>query len=283
MEEEETPDPSPDTVSPIRVIVALHSNHVLRMTFVHALRLAYASKGELEIVDVRSSVERKEIIGVREYLEKWKVLGLESKRSDVISAGLRVKKVVQKGDMRHSVVARLKRRRHDLLVVGTESRRSHGGIISQSLASYLADYFHHTTLFVPSESRPFVDDATGEVSLRRVLVPVENESFFEPAILYLGRLVSLFSDLVVEVVVVHSGKAFPKLSYGYDRRFVWTEELRSEPVVEAITNVAENFNCDLVVMSTKGRDTIARKLVGSNTEQILRKVSCPVLSVAMWE
>ncbi|HXV80079.1 MAG TPA: universal stress protein, partial [Candidatus Binatia bacterium] len=45
----------------------------------------------------------------------------------------------------------------------------------------------------------------------------------------------------------------------------------------AIISFAERENCDLIVMSSHGRSGLSRLLVGSVTEQILRKSPCPVL------
>ncbi|MBN1577073.1 MAG: universal stress protein [Chitinispirillaceae bacterium] len=282
MSEESSSDNQPSqTAASLCVLLALHDNRFAKMSFVHALRLAYAAKGELEIVDVRPVSERMESIGVREYLEKWGILSAESKRSDVASTGLRVKKLIKKGNQRRVLRKRLKCHPHDLLVVGTQSSGSHGGLFGKSLAAYLANYFRHTTLFIPSGARPFIDEATGDVALKRVLMPVESDFFFIPAMRHLERLLSFFPDVAIEVIALHAGGAFPKLPPCQHPRIIWREELRDQPVVEAIVMVAENFRCDLVVMSTNGRDTLAQKIIGSNTEQVLRAVSCPVVSVSV--
>ena len=49
----------------------------------------------------------------------------------------------------------------------------------------------------------------------------------------------------------------------------------------AIISFAERENCDLIVMSSHGRSGLSRLLVGSVTEQILRKSPCPVLVVPL--
>jgi nucleotide-binding universal stress UspA family protein len=49
----------------------------------------------------------------------------------------------------------------------------------------------------------------------------------------------------------------------------------------AIIAFAERENCDLIVMSSHGRSGLSRLLVGSVTEQILRKSPCPVLVVPL--
>ena len=51
------------------------------------------------------------------------------------------------------------------------------------------------------------------------------------------------------------------------------------PAAETIIAVAEREEADLVVMGTHGRTGLARVLLGSTTERVLRAVSCPVLTV----
>jgi nucleotide-binding universal stress UspA family protein len=56
-----------------------------------------------------------------------------------------------------------------------------------------------------------------------------------------------------------------------------------EPGVPSATIVyfAEKENCDLIVMSSHGRTGLSRVLMGSVTEEILRKSPCPVLVVPL--
>ncbi len=46
-----------------------------------------------------------------------------------------------------------------------------------------------------------------------------------------------------------------------------------------ILQLAEKNNIDLIVLTTKGRSGLARALVGSTAESIMRHAPCPVLSV----
>ena len=48
---------------------------------------------------------------------------------------------------------------------------------------------------------------------------------------------------------------------------------------EEILTLAERNNIDLIVLTTKGRTGLARVLVGSTAESIMRHAPCPVLSV----
>jgi hypothetical protein len=42
---------------------------------------------------------------------------------------------------------------------------------------------------------------------------------------------------------------------------------------------AEEIDCDLIVMATHGRTGLSRWLLGSVTEQVMRRSLCPVLTV----
>ncbi len=51
-----------------------------------------------------------------------------------------------------------------------------------------------------------------------------------------------------------------------------------KPTVE-ILRVAEESNCDLIVMGTHGRRGLARMLMGSVAEHVVRNATCAVLVV----
>jgi hypothetical protein len=46
-----------------------------------------------------------------------------------------------------------------------------------------------------------------------------------------------------------------------------------------ILGVADEVGCDLIVMGTHGRTGLARLLLGSVAEQVVRKAACPVITV----
>ncbi len=55
--------------------------------------------------------------------------------------------------------------------------------------------------------------------------------------------------------------------------------LGQAPHVEAILKLAVETNCDLIVMGSHGLTGIKRLLMGSLTEEVVRKAACPVLVV----
>ena len=54
---------------------------------------------------------------------------------------------------------------------------------------------------------------------------------------------------------------------------------REGPATSEILAAAAEYNADLIVMGTHGRSGIGRLLLGSVTEEVLRKAPCPVLTV----
>ena len=56
-------------------------------------------------------------------------------------------------------------------------------------------------------------------------------------------------------------------------------EVRSGDAVEEIIQFAEDAGADLIVMATHGRGGLSHILMGSTAEQVIRKASCPVLTL----
>lgn len=58
---------------------------------------------------------------------------------------------------------------------------------------------------------------------------------------------------------------------------VESQVMEGDPV-DLILRAAEETSCDLIVMGTHGRTALARLLMGSVAELVLRKAPCPVLT-----
>jgi hypothetical protein len=179
-----------------------HSSDDL-IAFKHALALAHAACGELEIIDVRNSDEPYEAFSVRGVLEKWGILPPNSERSDVGKLGLKVIKIVRKGEAKRIVRHRLQKHPHDILVIGTHERHGLDVLFGQDLAEYLADAFRQTTLYVPARARPFVNPDTGAVSLQKVLIPVAIDPPADLSFNFLHILLRVFHRDSVNVIGLH--------------------------------------------------------------------------------
>jgi nucleotide-binding universal stress UspA family protein len=269
----------------LRIIHPIHEHSSGDLVaFKHALALALAASGDIEIIDIRNSHDRYEGFSVRDVLENWGILPPNSERSDVGKLGLKVTKIVKKGEAKRIVGHRMEKHAHDMLVIGTHQRRGPHSLFGQDLAEYLADTFRQTTLYIPSDSHPFVNPDTGEVSLKKILIPVAQDPPPDLAFHFLHMLLHVFKRDSAEVLGLHCGDAsrgetFPEMSPEVLTGFSWKQLCATEPIVSAITGAAESNGADLIIMTTQGRNTLPKKIMGSITEQVLHASPCPVLSI----
>jgi len=141
--------------------------------------------------------------------------------------------------------------------------------------------------------------------MRRILCPTDFSEFSDIAFRYALSIAQHYrGKLLVQHVVEswqHPEAAFVPAHYYVEfrshllhkgeeelQRFVKNHVnngIRAESVVEqgiaadAILALAEAQEVDLIVMGTHGRRGFDRLMVGSVTERVLRKASCPVLAV----
>lgn len=135
-------------------------------------------------------------------------------------------------------------------------------------------------------------------SIRAILFPTD---FSETADAAYPFACSLARDLGAALLVLHvypppldrSEVVARRQPDGYEEDLWWllkvhqapgvpggvTHRLKEGDPVETILRVAREANCDLIVMGTHGRSALGRLLLGSVAEQVLRKASCPVLTL----
>lgn len=265
----------------LNIIHLIHEQSELLSPFLHALSIVYASKGELEVVDVRKKSRKHESVSIRKALEQWGVLPRGSKREDVGKLGIKIKKIIKEGGSKKEIGKRLRRHSHDICVIGLNRQKSIGGLFGQDLAEYLVQYFRQTTLYIPSGVKPFVDGNSGSVSLKKIIMPVAEAPSPEPSFKILQQLLRIFPDQSPQVHGIHIGEIFPYISAASLEGLLWNEVLFPEGIHQSIISTARQENADLIIMSTNGRDTLSQKIVGSITEQVLRDTPCPILAVAV--
>jgi nucleotide-binding universal stress UspA family protein len=178
--------------------------------------------------------------------------------------------------------------RPGLMVVGTHRTTGLARALHSSVAESLARNIDAPTLFVPIGQRGFVDEATGALGLRRVLIPAGSQEHAERALDVLAPLLERVGcDAVELVVLVASSRPtqdppLPGLSFTTPRPgWSLTQVARQGPVGRMICEVAEELDVDLVAMATHGHDSLWDVLRGSHTEQVVHAAGCPVLSIPM--
>ncbi len=250
--------------------------------FPHALKLALASRGRLDIVHADSDADRaghqwRSFPAVRSALAGWGLLDPGADETAVAEQlGLQVVKTDIAASQPGSALAyRLSVKPADLLVVGAHSRDGLSRLFHPSVAEPLARASRIPVLFVPEGSQGFVDVATGEARLRHVLIPVDHEPTPQAAVDLAIRLADLLGQ-TPEFHLLHVGADAPAVREGPDHRI--RRMTRNGPVADAIVAVAAEMDADLIVMATAGHDSVLDALRGSIAEQVLHKARRPLLT-----
>jgi len=254
--------------------------------FAHALGLALRRQTELTIMHATKSEGEEDwsmFPPVRSTLTKWGMLDPGSPRSAVFEdLKLRIRKVSVLGRTPLAAITEyLGKKPTDLIVLATEARESSPRWLSRSLAEDLATMTSTMTLFVPDTARGLISLSTGEMSLRRVLIPVDRRPDPRAALVYASRAARMMERDGVELVLLHVGEpgSMPPLLLPDAPGSRWLREEREGDPVDVISGFAVENEVDLIIMATEGRHGILDALRGTVTEQVLRRSPCPLLAV----
>ena len=252
--------------------------------FAHALAVALVRRTEFTLLHAGRQMigedEWTKFPRIRETLERWNLLSKGSPRSAIFDElSVRVTKANMRGPALAATVDYLEKHPADLVVLASEGREGLARFIRPSTAEVISRRSRTMTLFVPHGCRGFVSLEDGEVTLKRILVPVDSHLNSTAALLFATRAASIASGEVVDIQMLHVGKNMPSVEVPRAPDCAWTSILREGEVVDAILATAEQQNADLIVMATAGHDGILDALRGSVTEQVLRGASCPLLAV----
>ena len=248
------------------------------VAFAHALALALAARNHLDVLHVKDIADDnwQAFPHVREILARWGHLTEPSDPNDIAAKlGVHVSKV-EIG--RRDVIAGLSEffliHRPDLLVVATHGRHGINRWLYGSVSEEVARRTHVPTLLIGPEGRGFVKSATGEIDLRRVLVPVTPHP--PPA-----RQRALFSSLLSELGV--TAATFELINISDAAHAATPNELFADveclngPVVKTILDVANERQVDLIAMATPDRHGLLDALRGHTTSRVVAEAPCPVL------
>ncbi len=253
--------------------------------FAHALKIALAAKTNLNIFHVhqeRDEEEWTEFPGVRNLLVRWKVLPEGSSREEVKKLELGIRKIQSfKHDPVASILKYLEKHETDLIVLATHQQKGIDRWLHQTIAEPVARGAGQMTLFIPQGKKGFVSLKDGEMSLKRILIPVAQQPSPQAAIDAASGLVRLLNGIGTELTIMHAGSHNTLASYHYSEGHEWKWEtvVSTGSVVEQILKIAENCCPDLIVMATQGHHGFLDALRGSTTERVLREAPCPVLAV----
>ncbi|MGE0854088.1 MAG: universal stress protein [Hyphomicrobiaceae bacterium] len=257
--------------------------------FAHALRLAVAARCRLDLLHVRSG-KAADAWGsfphVRDSLASWRLLP-EGVPPEAIFAmlGVSVRKVeIHHHDAVSGIARFLISHRPDLLVVATHGQGGVADWLKGSVSEALARETHLPALFVAERMRPFVDAATGALSLGPILVPVAETPPPRRALLRLAALLEgLRGETQCACHFLHVGKQQPGSLDGLLPDAFASSGARVSVVegdlIETLLDTARSLEASLIAMPTTGHDGFLDALRGSTTERILHRADCPLLAL----
>jgi nucleotide-binding universal stress UspA family protein len=159
-----------------------------------------------------------------------------------------------------------------LVVLGTHARHGVAALVRGSVGEAIARNLRVPALIVPDRGIGFVDAASGHLRVRRILVPVEKAAIVAPGVETARWFAGLVRSESPRLDLVHAGPLDARL-----------EELGviriAGELEEAIVRAADRLESSLIVMPTRGHDSVGDVVGGSHTEHVIRKAGRPVLVV----
>lgn len=258
---------------------------VSAVAFAHALKLALAAHGKLTMFHVASDsadAHWSEFPGVRATLTDWGLLAPGSAPEAVPELGIDVEKVIgiDTSPLR-SIRGFLGTHPTDLIVLGTHQHHGLDRWLKHQVAEPLARESGALTLFVPPHTPGFVSLASGAVSLKHVLVPLDLDPAAQPAVNAAAALAAALQAEDVRFALLHVGAADggPHVHVRERPGWHWEQTTRSGDPVAEILAAAAASRADLIAMTTHGHADFLDAVRGSTTERVLRDAPCPVLAI----
>jgi len=251
---------------------------------VHALRIAITAKATLTVLHVAGSRKTdawEQLPHVRKILTDWGLLGPHDVTAVITEKlGLSVRKVeMEPQSPAGGAVDYLRTHAADLIVLATAGRQGIARWLRGSVAEKLARQSRTPTLFVPAKARGFVDPRRGEVTLKRVLIPIDHNPPPAGPLERIMGFARLVAGMEAEERLLHIGRDAPTLHRQTDPGRRIPVAVRQGDAVETIVAAANEWPADLIGMPTAGHHGFLDALRGSTTERVLRRAPCPLLAV----
>jgi nucleotide-binding universal stress UspA family protein len=218
---------------------------------------------------------------VREVLVRWGLLDAQATPADIeAKLGVRVSKIeIDHRDALSGISEFFLTHRPDLVVIATHGREGVNRWLHGSVSEEVPRRAHVPTLLIGPDSRGFVEAQTGQMRLRRILLPVAPSPSPARTLDLLSSLLSPFGVARDSFELIHVAEAGPDvLDEAGETRKV---ECLEGPVVETILRVADERKVDLIAMPTAGHHGFLDVFRGSTTSRVLAHAPCPVLALPL--
>lgn len=273
---------------------SMHIKHVFHPTdfspasmtaFGHALKLSLGMKSDLTIMHVdpaRADPDFEDFPRVRTTLSRWGILREGASKEELLALGLGVRKIRAMAETPvASMLQLLWRKPADLMVLAMHAEDALGQWLSEPVGESLARKSRTMSLFVPDHSKGLVSLDTGAVEMQRILIPVDHRPHPQGSVDAACMMADGLKVKDVRFVVLYVGAkaTMPSLRLPQREGWIWKQSTTSGVVVDEILDVAGWLQPDLIVMSTEWKHGFLDALLGSTTERVLRRTTCPLLAV----
>jgi nucleotide-binding universal stress UspA family protein len=252
--------------------------------FVHALRMTLLAKCKLDIVYVltQQDVTRDLITPrIRHTLSLWGLAGKTDPPSNIgEKLNIEISKIrFSAEDAASGLLDYVRHHPSDLLVFATHGRdgldRWMHGSVSESVALRAVT----PTLFFPPDARGFVDALSGEIFLKRILLPIDHSPPLRHAFRKIAGFLDLFEQSDMELRPIHIGTSIPAIASQEAVGEMGSVDLLSGNPIDVILEEADEWEADLIIMPTAGHHGFSDAINGSTSERVLRHAPCPVLTI----
>jgi len=206
---------------------------------------------------------------------------------------------VREGETAESVLAFARSLPADLIVMGTHGRSGFERLVLGSVTEKVLRNATCPVLTVPPRAA-----TTAQLPFRRVLCPVD---FSEPSLLALRTAFSIAEEADARLIVLNVvdwpggdsvlvtasgdrellGQVERQVAHRLESLITDESKMWSRPEARVTTGkpyreipaAAVDMAADLVVIGVHGRNTLGLALFGSTTNQVVRRASCPVLTI----
>jgi nucleotide-binding universal stress UspA family protein len=289
------------------ILVPLDGSRFAEYALPLALSLSRRTAAQVHLLTVQEHLPTRSPEGWEEAARDWHQEYLEEVAGRIRPrAGAEVTTKVRLGHVVEELQAEAETRAADLVVMATHGR----GAFSRAWMGAIADTFIRHTDRPVLLVRPHESDADpsleADPTIGKILLPLDGSEVSEGIIDHAADLGALFGAAYHLVRMVPFPKGFkspyPPHLIEMNREFLADEKDSAEAYLQAqaqglrdrgfvvdtavvevgqaghgILTEAENAGCDFIAMATHGRGTIARTILGSTADKVLRGAHVPVL------
>jgi nucleotide-binding universal stress UspA family protein len=252
--------------------------------FAHALKIALVAKSQLCLLNVRgegdAAPSRSGFRHVRDILVNWGMLGADAQPDSLErELGLRVSSVsVPANNARTGILDFLDGHPCDLVVLATHKHKRMAQWFDVSVQQGVLRKARVASLFLRDGAKGFVDARTGVLSLKTILIPIDDGPASIPAARRIEARVKLLSPWA-RIQLLHVGERAPELIDAQGESLRLPVIARQGPVVDTILNFAAHLKADLIAMPTAGRHGLLDAVRGSTTARVLDDARWPLVAV----